>query len=233
MIPFSQNLNFPIRGKSVRFAVGPPDGITSNSWKCWVENSGVYICCRDNFREAKISLHTRGQWRMGFTSEAIKKNPALVRANQNRAWRVWKEPPAQLPDTVLAFRLVFPTPELAVNPAQRAPKEWEKVIFIEAGPAGKMVVASLFVTMGDINLKHESEPSLWLASLEMADGRRAQLIIHGEPNGEFPEIIDRGIKQGIAQVDQAGVKLLLGAYAYFLGESPEGWRYLVGARANR
>jgi hypothetical protein len=100
-------------------------------------------------------------------------------------------------------------------------------------PDRKMVVASLFVTKGDKILRHESEPSLWLASLEMVDGRRAQLIVHGEPNGEFPEIIDRGIKQGLAQAEQAGVKLPPGAYAYFLGGSSEGWHFLVGARANR
>ena len=48
----------PVRDKPVRFAVGAPDGITSNSWKIWAKKSGAYIACRDNFKETKVSLHT-------------------------------------------------------------------------------------------------------------------------------------------------------------------------------
>jgi len=209
MAAFTQNLDLPVRNRPVRFAVGPPDGITSNSWKCWTEKSGVYIACRDNFQQAKVSLHTCGRWRMGFTREAIKKHPGFIPADRNRAWRVWDEPPAQLPDTVLAFRLIFLTSELAVNPAQRPAKKWANVIFIEAAPAGsgKMVVASLFVTKEDRLVRHQTEPSLWLASLEMGDGRRAQLVVHGDAEGEFPQIVDRGVREARSQAERAGIIL--------------------------
>jgi hypothetical protein len=172
---------------------------------------------------------------MGFTLEAIKKNPKLVAMNQNRAWRVWDEPPAQLPNVVMAFRLIFPTSELAVNPDQRPPKKWKNIIFVEAAPigSGKMVVANLFVTNGDITLRHESEPSIWLASLEMTDGRRAQLVVHGEAEGDFPHLLDNGLKESCAQAEQAGIKLPSGGYGYFFGESSEGWRFLIGGRLNR
>ena len=62
----------PINDTPARFAIGPPDGLTSNSWRIWSTKHGdVYISCRDNFTEAKVSLHTSGRWRMGFTSQAI------------------------------------------------------------------------------------------------------------------------------------------------------------------
>src|ERR1700758_5539999 len=105
----------PIKDEPVRFAVGAPDGITSNSRKVWAKQSGVYIACRDNFTETKVSLHTSndphlpGRWRMGFTKESLQKIAHLRAQEENRAWEVWDEPAPSLPSgTVAAFRLVFP-----------------------------------------------------------------------------------------------------------------------------
>src|SRR5215218_4218108 len=102
------------------------------------------------------------------------KNPALVPAGANRAWEVWNEPPPVLPDTVVAFRLIFPTSELAVRPEQRTTKQWRDTLFIESAPpdSGKLTVVTLFVTVGDPELRHESAPSLRFASLELNNGRR-------------------------------------------------------------
>ena len=100
----------PVRRGPVRFAVGPPNGVTSNSWKLWAgKNGDVYIACRDNFKEAKVSLHASGRWRMGFTTEALTKSPNLPLGGRDRAWEVWDKPPPTLPNTTIAFRLVFPT----------------------------------------------------------------------------------------------------------------------------
>ncbi len=41
----------PIRKGPVRFAVGPSDGLTSNSWKVWANKKGdVYIACWDHIQ---------------------------------------------------------------------------------------------------------------------------------------------------------------------------------------
>ena len=79
-----QGVMLPVKEPPVRFAVGPTkDGLTSNSWRMWTEKRGdvydLYLKCRDNFREAKVSLHASGRWRMGFTEEAIKDNCKLPR----------------------------------------------------------------------------------------------------------------------------------------------------------
>src|SRR5688500_9086202 len=116
----------------VRFAVGQVTGMTSNAWRVWTTTRGdVYIACRDNFQETKVSLHVSGRWRMGFTTEAIVRDPQLSNGDRDRAWEVWDEPPAILPNTVAAFRLLFPTSELAVRPDQRASGSWRNVTFID------------------------------------------------------------------------------------------------------
>ena len=39
----------PLKKSPVRFAVGDPNGVTSNSWRIWTSKHGdVYIACRDN-----------------------------------------------------------------------------------------------------------------------------------------------------------------------------------------
>ncbi|HED04359.1 MAG TPA: hypothetical protein ENI60_06295 [Candidatus Fraserbacteria bacterium] len=178
----------------VRFAVGPPDGLTSNAWRFWTTKQGdVYIACRDNFKEAKVSLHASGRWRMGFTTEAIYKNPQLVPADVNRAWEIWDEPPASLPNTIVAFRLIFPTSELAVRPEQRPVKIWKNVLYIEAAPSGKVMVVTLFVTVNAPTLRHESEPSICLASLDIGNARQAQFVAHSEPEGDYPDLVESNV----------------------------------------
>jgi hypothetical protein len=76
---------------------------------------------------------------MGVTADAVAKRPELAPLNQNRAWKVWDEPPASLPNTVIAFRLYFAASELAVRPEQRATRLWKKgIIFVEVSPPTAM-----------------------------------------------------------------------------------------------
>jgi hypothetical protein len=54
--------NLPIKDKPARITVGDPNGLTSNSWRVRVEQkSELYIACRDNFKEIKVSLHASGR----------------------------------------------------------------------------------------------------------------------------------------------------------------------------
>jgi len=224
----------PIRSGPVRFAVGSPDGLTSNSWRIWATKHGdVYIACRDNFTEAKVSLHTSGRWRMGYTTEALANNLVVLSDKQNRAWEVWDEPPASLPNTVVAFRLIFPNSELAVRPEQRKPQKWAKVVFIEAPPPGKLTVLTLFVTVVNTILRHESEPSFCLASLDIGNNRCTQIIAHGEPEGNMPDVIEHCVAAARNQTDTKRIEIPNDAYGYFWGNWSDGSRFLFGARINR
>jgi hypothetical protein len=92
------------------------------------------------------------------------------------------------------------------------------------------MVATLFVTNGDIRLRHEIEPSICLGSLEMPDGRRAQLVIHGDPEGDIYDRINSSVGQSIVQAKEKALRPPPTGFAYLLGKSSEGYRYIVGGR---
>jgi hypothetical protein len=224
----------PFRTGSIRFAVGAPDGLTSNSWKFWTERSGdAYLACRDNFQNMKVSLHASGRWRMAYTAEAVAENPALVPAGENRAWEVWDEPPPVIPDVVVAFRLIFPTIELGVRPDQRGTRQWRNTVFIGAAPidSGKLTVVTLFVTAGDPDLTNPAEASFRLASLELSAQRRAQLVAHAAPEGTMPQTIATARAAALERVTAAGVEVPDTGYLYFFGNHSDGARFIVGAWA--
>jgi len=223
--------SLPIRRGPVRFAVGSPGGLTSNAWRMWTSKHGdVYIACRDNFQDAKVSLHSSGRWRMGYTSTAIEKNDKLLSGHDNRAWEVWEKPPTSLPGVVTAFHLIFPTSELAVRPEQRPPDNWKRVIYVDPAPPGQMVLVTLFVTTGDPVLQPEHGTSFTLASLAINDGRCAQLVAYGAPEANIPEIINRCVCEARAKAQVEQVELSPEAYGYFLGRRQDGARFIVGAR---
>lgn len=226
----------PVRSGPVRFAVGDPNGLTSNSWRMWTTKNGdLYIKCRDNFRETKVSLHTSGRWRMGFTTEALSSGPTSPHfGDKNRAWEVWDEPPPRANGLVNAFRLLFPTSELAVAPEQRSDKDWSGVIFVEASPSpDKIVAISLFIAPGEPQLSHPSEQSFQLASLPLPKGRRAQLIAHSAPIADLMNLIAIAAAKGREMAAKNGVSVPDTAYGYFLGRTADGARYIVGARIHR
>lgn len=229
--PMSQHL--PVSTSPVRFAIGEPHGMTSNSWRIWTNDKGdTYVACRDNFNNVKVSLHASGRWRMAFTSEAVAKEPNLVSANGNRAWEVWGEPDQIRPGTVVALRLIFITSELRVAPNQRNGRKWRDTIFVNSRPTkGKLTVATLFLTHGNIEQRHEYEPTLHLASLPLPNGRRVQVTVHAEDENTFSKGLAKSGDEAIAQVSAHGVRPPEHGYLYFFGFQEDGARFIAGIRA--
>ena len=230
---FAGDPRLPIRSGKVHFAVGPPDGLTSNGWVFFVSKSGdAYLTCRDNAREVKLSLHRSGSWHFGFTEEAVARQPALVPPGRDRAWDVWREPAEIAPGVVPAFHVIFVTSELAVPPEMRSPRLWKGTIYIEAAPpgSGQVVVATIFVTDGDLDLTHESEPTVRLASLPVQGGRRAQLVVHHDPELDIQVVIAKMRGIALDKARRARTPIPPGAFAYFFGFRPGGSRFMVGAR---
>lgn len=82
-----------MRAGPIRFMVVGSDGKSSNTWRFWTEPSGdAYLACRDNFKEAKVSLHASGRWRIAWDEHAVAGKPELVPPGQDRAWEKWKPP---------------------------------------------------------------------------------------------------------------------------------------------
>jgi hypothetical protein len=225
---------YPIRRGPVRFAVGHPNGLTSNAWIVWTGKPGdIYMACRDNFKEAKVSLHASGRWRMAWTEKAVEKNSKLLWDGGRRTWDVWDKPPPSLPGVVTAFHLVFPTSELAVRPEQRPPNDWSRVVYIEAAPPGQMILVTLFVTNGDPILEPPGGPSVRLASIGIGDGRSAQLMAYGAPERDMPAVIERCTSEARTKARSAQIEVGPETYGYFLGRLADGARYIVGARVLR
>ena len=230
---FPSDPMFPIRSEPIRFAVGAPDGLTSNSWRLWTSKAGdIYLKCRDSMRETKVSLHASGRWRMGITDEAVRARPGLVPAGRDRAWEVWDEPPPVAPGVIAAIQLIFPTSELAVRPDQRATTTWRDTIFIEAAPAGvgRVVAVTVFITTGDIAVVAEPGLSARLASLPLPGGRWVQLVVHHEPELDLHPLVDQTRRAALLQAGPGPTDLPPTAYAYLWGQRESGARFLVGAR---
>jgi hypothetical protein len=141
---------------------------------------GAAITRSDNLGNSCL-LITNGEFANHLERDSIRnrKFPGLIPPGRDRAWEVWDEPEEQLPNTQIAFKLLFPNLELAVRPEQKTSKEWRKeILYVDLRsrlPAGWMTVATVFVTRGNIRLQHEREPSIWLGSLEIGNGKWAQL----------------------------------------------------------
>lgn len=89
---------------------------------------------------------------------------------------------------------------------------------------------SLFVTRSDAPVRHETEPSFVLAVWSLAGNRWAQLVIHGEPEGTFPQLIASSVNPAKSKAREHGFNVPADTYGYFLGPHETGVRYLYGAK---
>lgn len=223
----------PFKTSEVRFAIGNPDGLSTYSWRIWTEKEkdknfpSIYILCRDIFKELKVSLHPSGRWRMGFTTQAINKNGSLLQPNENRAWDVWDNPPEQLPQTTIAFRLFFAKRDATIRPEQRVGKKWLKVTFIEAPPEGKLTVITLFITNGDFIPTHQTENSFCLASFDMGNNKFAKVIAHGEPVGTILNSVDKSKRMVINEFKSKSVRIPQKAHFLFFGTLEDSSRFII------
>jgi hypothetical protein len=127
----STGKSLPIGGRNVRFAIGTPTGRSSNSWLIETRKTGdIYIICRDNFSESKVSLHASGKWRYAFTDSIAKTRPDLVSPGSDRALHKWNPPDGWKQRPIVAFELLVPQSGLYLSSSDRT--NWKKsVIFID------------------------------------------------------------------------------------------------------
>lgn len=223
----------------IRFVVGKPTGLTSNSWKIWTHSDprhktkAVYISCRDNFNEVKISLHPTGKWRIGFTEQALNKNPNLTSADENRAWEVWDKPIEQIPDVTIAYRLVFHNDSVTIKPPQRNTKLWKKpLIYIEDPPPDKLTIVTVFIVKGNKKLTHSTEKSHEIAIFELGNNLFAHVVAHAEKMGTMENTLNTGLRAAILDCANKGIDIKENYYAYFHGNMEDGSRFLAPLAIN-
>ncbi len=224
-----QTGQLPRINEELRFAVGEPGGLTSNSWKVWNRGADVYIACRDNFREVKVSLHASGRWRMAFTEEAVTKKPSLVESENQRAWEVWDRPNPDAP-AMIAFQLIFKTSELAVTPEHRKANIWRKVSFIEPAPSGFATISAVFFTVGQVEVRSCDARSFTLGQLDIGNGYWAQVVIYQRPEASLDELLAKFRQRAIATCKDRRIEVPPSSFAYIYGQGEDGHRFVIPAR---
>ena len=178
----NKNDAVPRTVSTLKFAIGSWVGFSSNSWRVFNNGNDIYVCCRDNYREVKWSLHESGRWRMGFTSEGFVETAALHRLDQDRAWMKWSPPAEFAPGVVHALSLDFFTQELAVTGEFRPDSFWKRVTMTEAAPDGHYVRARILIADREaMTFHHEAGlPSFLLGSFPLANGKWVYLQLSQE-----------------------------------------------------
>jgi hypothetical protein len=170
--------SLPITGREARFSVGTPTSRSSNSWKIQISKKGdIYIICRDNFNDSKISLHASGTWRYAFEDSIAKKRPDLVPPGNDRAIHKWKAPDGWQKKPIVAFELHVPNSGLYLSPSDRT--DWKKsVVFIEPHKEPQiMTVVQLVISPSNILCDAKEKEGGIIAKLELPKQLYAMIAV--------------------------------------------------------
>lgn len=190
----------PLVRQPLRFAVGVPTGASTNSWKVWVRGDDVYVACRDNFREIKVSLHASGIWRVGFTDDFAKQRPDMLPAGGNR---VWKNGTPRLDDqhrSVIGFQLAAPAPALYLEASDR--HRWPpSVVFVEPPSAPRlMTVISVAVVLGRSPVRVTAGNGVPIAVVPLGESRSVQLVATYEDAHAVVSMFNDAFRRAVAKM---------------------------------
>jgi hypothetical protein len=221
----TEGATLPQGGRTVRFAVGDPSGLSSNSWVVSTSKTGdIYIAGRDNFRESKVSLHRSGVWRLAQTERTALLRPDLVPAGTDRVVDKWEPPPEWQKKPVVAFRLITLHPAVYLSPAQR--EGWKRsVVFIEPNPdPGIMTVVSVCVIPDGLDFDYSASVGGTIAVLDLVEGTAVHVVAAYDTAFEGLQGL------GEAVLDQAGEmpdELLRDGVVLAHGSADDGVRFLM------
>jgi len=206
---------------TLRFAIGDQDGLSSNSWRIWVKPDGdVYIRCRDNYKELKVSLHG-DRWRVGFSEEGAASTAHVPTNQENRAWMVWDRPPP-VDGITLGFRIFYFSSELSILPADRIPQKWRGVDFVPTGPEGTITLALITLNEPGRTLTVPNEDQ-YRNFLPLPDGGQVQLTIHSiELDEDFRRSVMVGYRQAVMMGLDFGITVPPTTKFFLTGTSDEG-----------
>lgn len=223
-------LQVPVREQEFRFAVGEPSGASTNSWKAWVDRKGdIYIACRDNFREIKVSLHASGRWRLGLTEEAVRKRPEILPAGVDRAWDKWAPPADHQERVVIAFQLVFPQAALYLRPEDR--KNWKPLLFVEPHEGSDVMTVVSTCVSPSADLVTGNPPFGVLGVMKLDGTRTVQVAAHVQRATEFLGLLaDTLDRLRRAHAERGARHLPPGTVVTLGGHGPDGVRWLTAVR---
>ena len=163
----------PVTGRSVRFAVGNPSGLSSDSWKVWTTRQGdIYLACRDINRDCKISLHASGAWRLAYLKEAFEQGD-VIPDGADRVIERWERPSGWGEQPVAGFRVVVTSGGLYRTPGDRT--GWTRTT-VWVDPRIEIAEATVISVYGVPNGQTVVEPPGVLAVLDLVEGMKAHVV---------------------------------------------------------
>lgn len=207
------------------------NGLSSNAWGVYVDNSGeVYIACRDSAREVKVSLHKSGQQHIAFTKES-----GIRTMEGNRFWNQWTEPHHSSSSPLIpSFKLVFPSWTLGLTYDDRKSnsKIWDKnQIIVESSDSPFVTQVSFFMMDEHLTMSSIEVPSYPLGVIPARPGKKLWIIAHHGPEGNLREVvtdtinhIDRTVGKKLFH-EHAGTVLT----ASMAGAHDDGYPYMLTA----
>ncbi|MDE2640024.1 MAG: hypothetical protein OXI03_05510 [Chloroflexota bacterium] len=225
-----QGLRLPLRESPIKFAVNMPDGSTSNAWRVWTQGGDAYICCRDNMKEIKVSLHASGKQHIAFHKDAgVEMTPG------SRFWNQWHEPPQQNP-VVPSFKLLFPPWGVRLtdhdrNKTTAIRRRWDDNQILLEGDEELLVAISFLILDDSTSLQFPLDhPHALIGALPLTDQKSLFVVAGKGSEGDLKSTIERGI----ARVTQDLAKMLLeiqdkggSPVACLTGDHPDGFAYMV------
>ena len=173
--------------------------MATNSWRLWTRGADIYVACRDNFKEIKVSLHASGVWRLAYTQEALKARPELVPADEDRVWQRWVPPENADSVCVVAFRIVFPPGAVYVDRRQRRVRPPE-VLIEYPSDSSRMIVANVCVVPSQNAVTNKQDLAGGVVGiLPLAGNRSVQLVATYEDGAEVSALMKRHFDASVAR----------------------------------
>ena len=214
----------PFRESPIRFAITMKNGLTSNAWGVRVEGTGdVYIYCRDNMKEVKISLHRSGKQHIAFT-----KGSGHETKPGSRFWNQWWEPPPQRPP-VPTFKLVFPGWAISLNEKDRKKlrEKWDTNQVLIEGDDELLTVVSFFILDEGLVPLQEGLPSAPIGILSLRPGKDLCMIASREHARNIKSVVEKGLKRIRVNTPLPGEVYNRVLSACLTGDEPAGYAYMV------
>lgn len=206
---------------TLRFAVGDPNGLSSNSWRIWVKPDGdVYIKCRDNYSELKVSLHG-SRWRVGLSEEGAAASAHVPTNQSNRAWMVWDRP-SPVDGITLGYRIFFFPSELSLHQNDRPSTLWRGVDFAPSGLVGTVTLALITLNEPERTLVLPNVDQ-YRSFLPLPDGGQVQLSIQTLALDEpFRRSVMIGYRKAVMSGLDLGIKVPPSGRIFLVGKSDVG-----------
>ena len=189
-------LELPIRKSPIRFAITMLDGSTSNAWRAWVEKgTEVYVCCRDNLSEVKISLHSSGKQHIAFRGET-----GIHMVSGSRFWNQWREPSKERL-AIPSFRLLFPPWGVRLTAEDRSKtkeirRKWDQNQVLIEGDDEFLVAVSFVILDQETSLEPSGDhPNALIGLLPLGHGKNLFVVAGKEPEGDLKNVVENGLSK--------------------------------------